>query len=294
MEKKVLLIANPNSGMQTIKRNLPRLQNILLAEGFNPTILQTQKRGDAAQMAKEFAHEADLVIACGGDGTVNEVISGLLQIKDPPPIGYIPCGTTNDFASTLQLSDDPATALYSIMNGRAKPIDLGSFNGRTFSYVASFGAFTEASYSTSQSAKNNLGYLAYIMEGIKDLPNIRPCHMKIKTNYASYEGDYIFGAFSNSTSIAGIVKLDKTMVSLNDGFLEGFLVPMPKTVTDLNKIIISLTNRIYNNDILTFFHAEKIQIYAEKPLPWTLDGEFEPPTQEIDIEVLHSALNFIF
>lgn len=296
MTKKLLLIANPKAGLRRVERELPRFVNYFSHSGYEPLVCETTARGEGKQFAKEHAAEADLVIACGGDGTLNEVIDGILHMEEGkrPPLGYIPCGTTNDFAASLHLPDDPMAAAAMIVQGRPHTIDVGCFNGRYFSYVASFGAFTGASYNAPQAMKNALGYMAYIVEGVKDIPNIQPRHLQVVANGMTFENDYIFGAFSNSTSIAGLVKLGENMVDFNDGLLEVMLVVMPQNVRELNKIMLSLTKREYNNEMVHFFHTNAAQVHTDGNLPWALDGEYEPGGEWVNIQNIPSAIQLIY
>ena len=269
MTKKLLLIANPKAGLRRVERELPRFVNYFSHSGYEPLVCETTARGEGKQFAKEHAAEADLVIACGGDGTLNEVIDGILP-------------------------DDPMAAATMIVQGRPHTIDVGCFNGRYFSYVASFGAFTGASYNAPQAMKNALGYMAYIVEGVKDIPNIQPRHLQVVANGMTFENDYIFGAFSNSTSIAGLVKLGENMVDFNDGLLEVMLVVMPQNVRELNKIMLSLTKREYNNEMVHFFHTNAAQVHTDGNLPWALDGEYEPGGEWVNIQNIPSAIQLIY
>lgn len=293
LQKRLLLILNPAAGMRKANRFLVDIIALFNSNGYVCTVFCTARQGHATDIARENAHSFDLVVCIGGDGTMNEVMSGLLDSGLDLPIGYIPAGSTNDFAASLGLSKDVLTAAKDIIEGTPKRLDVGSFNGRRFSYVASFGAFTEASYSTPQSSKNMLGHLAYVLEGMKDLPNIRPIHLAVRSKNASFEGDYIFGAISNATSIGGVLSLDKQLVSLDDGLFEITLIKAPLTLNALNRIVVSLQTRQYDPEMIHFFVADKVWIDANPDMPWTLDGEYAAGSASILVENLHQALPLI-
>lgn len=221
------------------------------------------------------------------------MVSGLLENDKKVPIGYIPAGSTNDFASSLGLSSDIMKAAQDIVKGEAISLDIGSFNGRKFSYVASFGAFTQTSYSTPQSVKNMLGHLAYILEGVTSLTSIKPQHLKIEAGGAVYEGDYIFGAVSNSTSLAGILTLNPRYVDMGDGLFELLLVNMPKNLIELTETIYVLSTQKYESDKLTFINSGEFKVWASEDMAWSLDGEYQQGCGEIVISNLHHAIDLI-
>ena len=257
------------------------------------TILTTTERGDGTVYASRYAGEFDLITCIGGDGTFNEVVAGLLDSGERVPVGYIPAGSTNDFANSLKLSTNILKATEDIVKGRLKTLDIGSFNGRKFSYVASFGAFTQTSYSTPQSVKNMLGHLAYILEGATSLTSIKPQHLKIEANGMPYEDDYIFGAISNSTSLAGILTLDPQYVDMNDGLFELLLVRSPKNPIELAEIVYMLTTQNYESNKITFVNADSFTIYADENMDWSLDGEYQEGCERIEIENLHNAIDIV-
>ncbi len=249
--------------------------------------------GNGYTLAKTHAAAVDLVVCVGGDGTFNEVVSGVIDSGADVPIGYIPCGSTNDFASGLKLSKAPLRAAQDILEGTPKTYDVGLFGERYFSYVASFGAFTRASYATPQNLKNALGHLAYILEGIKDLPNIHPVHMRIETADAVFEDDYIFGAICNSTSLGGILTIDPSAVDMNDGLFELLLIKYPKTAAELNDCIRCLQEKNYNSSTLTFHSTDRMTIIADPSVDWTLDGEREAGHAQVTVENRHNAFRLI-
>jgi YegS/Rv2252/BmrU family lipid kinase len=293
MSKRLLLIMNPYAGQKTGKKHLADILELFCKADYVPTVWLTTGTGNGYERAKAHAADADLVVCIGGDGTFNEVMSGVIDSGIDVPIGYIPCGSTNDFASGLGLSKTPLRAARDILEGTPKTYDVGRFDGRYFSYVASFGAFTRASYSTPQNLKNVLGHLAYVLEGIKDLPNIRPVHMRFETADAVFEDDYIFGAISNSTSLGGILTLSTDVVDMNDGLFELLLVKFPNTAAELNECIRCLQEKNYQSPMLTFHSTSRLTVTADESVDWTLDGEHEPGHAQITVENRHDAFRLI-
>lgn len=292
MLKKLLLIVNPVAGKKRLKNTLLDVVQIFARGGYASTVMVTGRRGEACEFAA-YGNEYDLIVCCGGDGTLNEVISGMLDHKVTIPLGYIPCGSTNDFASSMGISSDIKKAAESIANGMPLPLDVGKFNNRYFTYVSSFGAFTATSYTTAQDVKNILGHSAYVFEGIKDLQSIKPYHLKFVSGDTVYEDDYVFGAIANSTSFGGIVKLKDELVSLNDGLFEVLLIKMPKNIADLNVIINALTTSNFENKRFEFFKTSKLTITSAEPIAWSLDGEYMRTEGEIKMSNLHGVINFI-
>ena len=289
MHKRLLLIINPAAGVRKANRHLTAMVALFNAHGYICTVFCTAGRGDATRIARENARGFDLVVCVGGDGTLNEVLGGMVEGRAHTPIGYVPAGSTNDFASSFELSKDILKAAKDIMEGTPRTLDAGSFNGRLFTYVASFGAFTEASYATPQRSKNLLGHLAYVLEGMKDLPNIHPVRLALEAGGRRFEGEYIFGAISNATTIGGVLTLDKQCVAMDDGLFEITLVKMPQSLIDLNRIVLSLQTQQYDEDLIHFCTAERAVVSAPQEMPWTLDGEYAPGSTNIRIDNLHHA-----
>lgn len=298
MDKKLLIIMNPRSGTMRANKHLTEIVEVFVEQGYLPTTLVTTKQGDGTEYVKEYGAGQDLILCIGGDGTFNEVASGIVESGLRIPVGYIPAGSTNDFASSLGLSRDVILNAKGIAHGEKKSIDLGSFNGRPFSYIASFGAFTKASYATPQSIKNSLGHLAYILEGVKEgltaLTSLKPIRMSIEADGVLYEGDYLLGAVSNSTSIAGILTLKREYVDMSDGLFELLLIQMPKDLLELTELLhmISLQN-FYESNLITFVNAKEFHIKADKDLSWTLDGEYQEGAEDIVIRNMHHAIDLV-
>jgi YegS/Rv2252/BmrU family lipid kinase len=267
------------------------------------TVAPTMHRGHATQMASSAYREGyDTVICCGGDGTLNETISGILTIppEHRPRLGYIPAGSTNDFAASIGLPASLRGAARTAVGECETPVDIGVFSpmgdatlpSRYFTYIASFGAFTAASYSTSQVAKNMFGHLAYLVEGVKDIANLRPIHAAFDlSNGLHLEGDYVFGAVSNTTSAGGVVKLPADRVSLSDGQFELLLIHHPKTALDINKIATALWTQNFDGcPLVDLYHTARVKITLQQPLSWSLDGEEAKSGTVIDVRCLPGAV----
>ncbi len=294
MNKKLLLIINPVSGLRRGTLYISKISMILACGGYDVFTMLTSKRGDAESWASKYGECFDVIVACGGDGTFNEVVSGNIHGSNKP-LGYIPCGSTNDFASSIGLSSDIIAAAKNIADGSDHSFDAGSFDGRNFTYVASFGAFTKASYSTPQKTKNIIGHLAYIFKGGTELANLKPEHISIETNGIMYEGDYLFGAISNSTSLGGILTISPEVVDMNDGKFECMLIKNPENAEQLSKILHAITTKQFENcEMIEFFSADKLIVKEGPKGGWSLDGEFEHGKNGVAVENLHSAIKLIY
>lgn len=291
--KKLLLILNPRAGQRKANRYLPDMLRLFWDNGYQCVTYVTKAAGDATQFLLECEGEFDLVVCIGGDGTLNETVAGILGSNRKCPIGYIPAGTTNDYASSIGLSGDVMQAARDIMCGQPHALDVGLFNGRYFVYTATTGAFAKASYTTSQAAKNLLGHAAYVLEGMRDLASLRPLKLHIETDGRSMDEDFIFCSITNSTSVGGILKLDSRLVSLNDGLFEVTLVKNPTNPAQLSRIVYGLTTLEIPNEMIYFFSANKISISCENDLDWTLDGEREASDGNVELENLQGAIQLI-
>lgn len=292
--KKLLLIVNPCSGRAKMYAELLKVIEIFSAADFSVTVYPTKYKGDATEYISTLSqNDFDIIVVCGGDGTLNEVITGLMNGKLNIKLGYIPSGTLNEWSSGLKISRNIEKAAKDIITGVESTLDIGKFKDKYFSYTASFGAFTSASYSAPQNVKNVLGQAAYFFEGIKSLGNIKPYHLKFTHEGGSVEGDYLFGAISNSLSVGGIVKYKKTTVELNDGEFEVLLIKKPDNILKLQPIIDGILRADFTREGMEFFRAKSIKIEAENPVSWTLDGEFAEGEPEIFVENLHNAITFI-
>ena len=292
-QKKLLMIVNPRAGRSKPRGPLYDAAAAFCDAGYLLSIRRTAAAGDAVRIAAEEGGQYDAVVAVGGDGTLNEVISGLQALPHPPAVGYLPQGSTNDFAASLKIPSDPAKAAEAIVRGRRRQLDIGCFGQRIFVYVASFGAFTRTSYAASQDVKNALGHLGYLLEGIRDLDTLRPYSVRITADGETLDGDYLFGAVANSTSIAGTMKLDDDDVVLDDGRFELLLVPNPKNVLELQTLIRALLNQQYDAGGLIFRHVSAIHVETDGDLPWSLDGEYEAGQPAVDITNRQRALTML-
>lgn len=293
--KKLLLIVNPVSGKMKAKTTLLDVIKTLQANGYEVTVKLTEKRGHAVEFAKNAESEGFEAVVCfGGDGTLNETISGFMQAGSTLPLGYIPAGSTNDFASSMKLSGVPKIAAKTITKGKVNFIDVGRFNGeRYFTYVACFGAFTASSYSVSQDIKNVLGHFAYVLGSIKEIAAIRSYNLTIEMDNVTVSGEYIFVSATNSTSVAGIVKLRDELVDMGDGVFEVALVKKPKNLIELNKIITAITSSNFDNGQIEFYKSSKINITYDDKLDWSLDGEHAQSDGNVTIENIYHGIKFI-
>lgn len=288
-KKKVLLIVNPCAGRTKTRTSTFDIIDKFSKSDYEFSIQTTTCQGDATNIVKKNSDDADLVVCCGGDGTLNETINGIMDIPRRLPIGYIPMGSTNDLAATLKIPRDVEEAANLIMSGRTNSYDIGLFNNRYFSYVASFGAFTKSSYATSQKMKNRFGHLAYIFNGIGEWKNMKPVHMRIEYDGGVIEDDFSFGAFSNSTSVAGIFKFNIDDVKLNDGFFEILLVRKIKPIT-APLIAGKVIRQEYDGKQIVFLRTSKAKITSPQEVPWTLDGEYGGAHKAVMIHVLSKAV----
>lgn len=296
MNKKMMLIINPVAGRGAYTYNFPEAMNLLSYGGYTPTLFFTKKRGDAMRFAAEHAEEYDVVACIGGDGTLSEVLAGLMKHENPPKVGYIPMGTANDVATTLGLpKNDTIGAVRTILDGEGHPFDVGGFGeNEYFAYIAAFGAFTNVSYATPQSQKKALGHLAYVLQGAAELPNIKGVNARVEYDGGTFEGSLIYGSMSNSTSVAGIVKLPEEMVCLGDGMSELVLVKDPGGVEDLGEIVSSVLSKKFDSDKLLILHTKKAKFIFEEPVPWTRDGEDGGSWKEIELRNCKCPVELIF
>ena len=291
--KKLLFIMNPYSGMRRAVKYLADIIALFNRNGYDVITHMTSGNGDATEVTRRLAKEVDLIVCCGGDGTLNETITGMIRVGADVPIGYIPSGSTNDFATSLKLSMNIMQAAQDIMDGEPVPYDVGRFGDRYFSYVASFGAFTKASYATPQNVKNALGHTAYVLEGINELPQIRMEHVRMEIDGVIVEDDFLFGAISNSTSVGGVLTLDPNVVDVSDGLLEVLLVRAPRTLMEIPECIQAVQSQKYNCSMITFRSARKVNIHASADMPWTLDGEKEEGHEQVTAENIHHAIRLM-
>ena len=291
--KKLLFIVNPRAGKTKSTAPLFDAVAAFSRAGYLVRVYVTEAGGQARDIAAKWGGQYDLVVCAGGDGTLNETISGLMQLEQRPPLGYLPNGSTNDFAASLHLHTTVETAARAVAGGVPYSLDIGRHNDRYFAYVASFGAFTRSSYSASQAAKNALGHFAYILEGLGDLDSLRPYRCAIDADGEHFEGDFIFGAVCNSTSLGGLVKLDPKHVAMDDGTFELLLLRMPKTALDLQNLITAMTRMQYDYPGVIFRHVKNVVLTTSENISWSLDGEYAASAPRVEIQCLPGAIELV-
>ncbi len=248
---------------------------------------------DGCQMVQEMAKDVDLIVCSGGDGTLDEVVTGLMKAKASVPIGYIPAGSTNDFANSLEIPRDMVEAAKNIIEGKLYSFDVGDFNKDTFVYVAAFGLFTDVSYQTSQHLKNMLGHLAYLMEGSKRIFDVKTYKVKVEANDKVYEGEYLYGMITNSHSVGGFKNLIGPGVEMNDGLFEVTLIKKPNNLLELNEIIAALLSANDNTNMIDAFKTDCLELHSEESISWTLDGEFGGEHTDVKIKNKKQALDIL-
>lgn len=292
-EKKLLFIYNPKAGKGQIRNHLLDILDIFVKAGYEVTARPTQYAKEAVDIAANRTARYDLVVCSGGDGTLDEVVTGIMKSVRRRPIGYIPAGSTNDFANSLHLPKNMRRAAEVAVNGKLFACDVGSFNESTFVYIAAFGLFTEVSYETKQNMKNVLGHMAYVLEGMKKLAAIKSYRMKITTQDTVIEDDFLYGMVTNSVSVGGFKGITGKFVDLSDGVFEVTLVKRPKNLDDLNRILGALTQLDIDAAQMYCFKTSYLKIEAEEEVAWTLDGEFGGRQKEVIIENQKQALHIM-
>jgi len=308
----MMLIINPHSGRGLSKTALGTIVSKLCDADYSVTVYFSHDK-TPYELTVEHAKNHDLIVCVGGDGTLSGVISGLLCAGAKIPIGFIPAGTANDVANTLALSKDPSVAAKKILEGKPEAIDVGKFSGgkspagkssigsnhgdkypdKYFTYIAAFGAFTEVSYTTPQSNKRALGHFAYVLEGLADVAAIKPRRTIVEYDGNTIEGDFIFGAVTNSTSMAGVIKLNPNRVDLSDGEFEIILVKQPLVIADFFDILQSLTLQTYDGDNVNMLHASNVRFIFEEEVAWTVDGEDGGMHKKVTVKNCHKAVEIV-
>ena len=288
--KKMLFLMNPFSGQKKANRFLADIFLLYSQAGYDVTVHMTTGPGSAREAVCRLGADKDLVVCCGGDGTFNETITGMISSGLNVPIGYIPAGSTNDFANSLKLSTNVMQAAKDILEGEPVAYDVGKFGDRYFSYVASFGAFARTSYTTPQSVKNALGHTAYVLEGIQEISQLRKEHVRMELDDQVVEDDFLFGAICNSTTIGGILTLDPKQVDMGDGLLEILLIRAPQNLTEITECIQAVQNQTFNCAMITFRSTSSVRVFSDPEMPWTLDGECGGGHEEVLVENQHLAI----
>ena len=291
--KKMLFVMNPFAGLRKAPKVLTEVITIFNRGGYMVNTYMTKGPGDAVDVVAELAKEMDMVVCCGGDGTFNEAVSGVLKSGADVALGYIPAGSTNDFANSLKLSLNILKAAQDIVDGAAQPFDLGRFDDRYFSYVASFGAFTKSSYATPQSVKNTFGHAAYVLSGIQELSQIKTIPVKIEVDGQTIEDKFIFGAICNCTSMGGVLSLKPELVDMQDGLFEILLVRAPKDVAELGECLLAIQRKDCQCAMMTFLSGRKIRVEMDPEVAWSLDGEKAQGKDVLEIENIRHAYRLV-
>ena len=289
-KKDMLFIYNPKSGKAQIRNHLVDILDVFVKDGYEVTIYPTQARGDAIKRTKKKKDKYDIVVCSGGDGTLDEVFTGMMKCKKKVPIGYIPAGRTNDFAASLNLSKNMIQAAEDIVGGQNFAVDVGVFNDDVFAYIAAFGLFTEVTYETDQQVKNVLGHVAYLLEGMKRLATIKTYKLKVTVGEEVIEDEFIFGMITNSHSVGGFQRITGNNVELDDGKFEVTLIKKPQNPIELNRVMAALVDRDIDAECMYCFKAGKVRVESEDEVAWTLDGEFGGSHKEVTVKNLHKSL----
>lgn len=295
--KSLLVIVNPVAGRGMYRQGLGEALHILYSAGYVPTVRFTTRAGEAVDLAADGGAHYDALCCLGGDGTLSDVVTGLMRVPagQRPPLGYFPLGTANDVATTLRLpKNDPAAAARRMVESAPRPWDVGYMgSGRYFTYVAAFGAFTDVSYETSQQSKQALGHLAYLLEGVNRLAKLPHYQTRVELDGQALEGNFIFGGVTNSTSVAGLVKLDQNLVSLDDGLFEVSLVRFPENLADMNKLMSEVAARKYDGEMFSIRRSQSVRFIFAESVPFTRDGEPGGSYEDLLIENRRAALTLL-
>lgn len=288
--KRLLFVYNPKAGKGTVVKNLHEIVDAFVKANYLVTVYATQEQGDACRLIQNREPDRyDLLVCSGGDGTLREAVNGLIKSDEIVPVGYIPAGSTNDFAKSLGLSDNIAEAIDTITRGKPFLCDAGNFNGENFVYIAAFGLFTEVSYATNQQWKNIFGHVAYILEGVKSLSSIQSYEVQIECDEGARKGNYIYGMITNSLSVGGFKNITGKDVSFDDGKFEVVLIRRPATIAELNDIIISLLRQSFDAVCIQSFKTSHLKLKSREEVNWTLDGEFGGTYTEVTIQNVQKA-----
>lgn len=290
-----MLLANPHSGKGQVKTALVDIISCFNDAGYIVTVFIPGKDGNNSiqNIAKTYGSEYDIVVAVGGDGTLSETVNGLMKCYQLPAVGYIPMGSTNDFAASLTLPKTPVAAAKSIINGTPEPYDMGFYDNKYFTYIIAFGAFTSVTYTTPQDLKNTFGHAAYVLEAVTKLQTIKPVQTRVEYDDGVIEGKFVFGAVANSTSIAGLVKLAPEDVSLNDGVFEVLLIREPMSITDLGQILSSILTKDFKSDKVFLLHTKNVKFTFDTPVTLTRDGEHGGTYSELAVTNIPHAISIV-
>ena len=289
----MLLIYNSRAGKGSFLARLPEVIDMFVKGGFRVEVYPTQAAGDAIEKVSHIPGYISLVVAAGGDGTLDEVVTGLLKSGRDVPLGYIPVGSTNDYAASLKLSFNVLEAVGDILGGEPQAVDMGEFNNEIFVYVAAFGAFTDVSYDTNQDMKNLFGHIAYIMEGVRRIGDIKSYDLRVEVDGELHEGSYIYGMVTNSVSVGGFKGITGKNVLMDDGVFEVLLIHTPKNVLELQEIVTALLSGNTDSSLIEFYRTDHVRFWSEEEISWTMDGEYGGAHSYVDIRNRHQCVRII-
>ena len=289
----MLLIYNSRAGKGSFLTKLPEVIDMFVKGGYRVEVYPTQAAGDAVEKVSKIPGYVSLIVAAGGDGTIDEVVTGLLRSGRDVPLGYIPVGSTNDYAASLKLSFNVLEAVGDVLGGEPQAVDMGEFNNGIFVYVAAFGAFTDVSYATNQDMKNLFGHIAYIMEGVRRMGDIKSYDLRVEVDGELHEGSYIYGMVTNSVSVGGFKGITGKNVLLDDGVFEVLLIHTPKNILELQEIVTVLLSGTMDSPLIEFYRTERVRLWSKEEITWTLDGEYQPGSEEISIRNNRSAIRIM-
>lgn len=292
-QPQMLLIYNSRAGKGSFLTRLPEVIDMFVKGGFRVEVYPTQAAGDAIEKVSHIPGYISLVVAAGGDGTLDEVVTGLLKSGRDVPLGYIPVGSTNDYAASLKLSFNVLEAVGDILGGEPQAVDMGEFNNEIFVYVAAFGAFTDVSYDTNQDMKNLFGHIAYIMEGVRRIGDIKSYDLRVEVDGELHEGSYIYGMVTNSVSVGGFKGITGKNVLLDDGVFEVLLIHTPKNVLELQEIVTTLLSGNMDSSLIEFYRTDQVRFWSKEEISWTMDGEYGGAHSYVDIRNRHQCVRII-
>ena len=289
----MLFIMNPKAGRTTLKNSLVDVLEVFCNNDYDVRTYLTKSADDAERVVAEEGAGYDVIVCAGGDGTLGNTVAGFMKSGLKVPLGYIPCGSTNDFARSMEIPMTAVEAAEMVVKAEPFSIDIGSLNDKYFVYVAAFGVFSDTSYATPQNMKNILGHAAYVLQGIKSIANIPSYKMKVTIDGETQEGEFIFGMVSNSVSVGGFKSITRKGVEFDAGLFEGVLIRKRKTPADLERVIRALLTGDISEKSMISFRARDVLFEAEDPVAWTCDGEFGGEYKNTSIDIHRRAIDLL-
>ena len=291
--EKMLFIMNPKAGRTTLKNSLVDVLEVFCNNDYDVRTYLTKSADDAERVVAEEGVGYDVIVCAGGDGTLGNTVAGFMKSGLKVPLGYIPCGSTNDFARSMEIPMTAVEAAEMVVGAEPFSVDIGSLNDKYFVYVAAFGVFSDTSYATPQNMKNIFGHAAYVLQGIKSIANIPSYKMKITIDGEIQEGEFIFGMVSNSISVGGFKSITRKGVEFDDGLFEGVLIRTIKTPADLERVVRALLTGDISEKSMVSFRASNVLFEAEDPVAWTCDGEFGGEYKNTSIDIHRRAIDLL-